>query len=163
MSTFPDGVFFDAVLPLQWQQETDWQPLEVARYLDVLADFEVTERPDIVAAHEAKLDLQLVWLARLMTPVLPSPAHVTIGIESVRWQGVDGRVGERGCLAIAPGTALIHLLRLPAEIVAVEPSPQGSIVTARWCFDHLGARDAFERYVFRRHREQIRQEKGDQP
>ncbi|AOX99468.1 PilZ domain-containing protein [Jeongeupia sp. USM3] len=160
MQAFPDGVFFEAELPLAWQRQRCWQPLEVARYFDVLADFEVVDRADAADVHQAKLDLQLVWLARLMTPSLPAKVAVTVGLESVRWLAADLEPGERGCLAIAPGAALPHLLALPAEIFDVDASPQGTVVTARWCFDHAGAKDAFERYVFRRHREQIRHGRG---
>ncbi|GHD60220.1 PilZ domain-containing protein [Jeongeupia chitinilytica] len=157
MSAFPEGVCFDAILPLVWQPDARWQPFEVARYLDVLADFDVTERAEPISAEQGRLDLQLIWLARLANPILPAPAGVTVGLEFVRWQGGGVSIGERGCLSIAPGEALPHLLALPAEIVAIDAAM--ATVTARWQLDHPAARDAFERYVFRRHREQIRHDR----
>ncbi|MFC7092462.1 PilZ domain-containing protein [Jeongeupia naejangsanensis] len=163
MSAFPEGVHFDAVLPLVWQPQVSWQPFEVARYLDVLADFDTAERAEAVTGEQAKLDLQLLWLARLMNPSLPLPAPVTIGLEYVRWSANDVALGAKGCLAMVPDEALPHLLSLPVEVIAVEPDGMETVVTARWQLDHAAARDAFERYVFRCHREQIRQERGTKP
>ncbi|WP_432720654.1 PilZ domain-containing protein [Jeongeupia wiesaeckerbachi] len=159
MNAFPEGVHFDAVLPLVWQPEARWQPFEVARYLDVLADFDTVERAEPVTGEQAKLDLQLVWLARLMNPVLPVPVAVTIGLEFVRWPADGVVVGAQGCLAMVPDEALPHLLSLPVEVVAVETVGTETAVTARWLLGQGAARDAFERYVFRRHREQIRHER----
>ncbi|WP_187359882.1 PilZ domain-containing protein [Chitinolyticbacter meiyuanensis] len=154
-----DGVYFDARLPHQWLAEARQSAFEAARFLHVLAAMEhpVADEP---GEHEAKLDLQLVWLARLITPQLPPAVPMRIGIEHVVWGQESPLIaGEHGWLGFSPSATLPYLLTLPAHVVACEPVGRGHRITAHWLIHDDLLKEAFERMVFRHHREQIRRER----
>ncbi|WP_169307259.1 PilZ domain-containing protein [Chitiniphilus eburneus] len=155
-----DGVHFQSRLPLAWQTESKQSPFEAARFLDVLGAIEHVgdDTPD---PRDAKLDLQLVWLARLLTPALPPSVEARIGIEHAVWfQAQPLPSGARGWVGFSPSDTLPFLLSLPAQIIACEPSGSGGHrVAARWIIEDQMLREALERMVFRHHREQIRRKR----
>ncbi|GLS04112.1 hypothetical protein GCM10007860_12580 [Chitiniphilus shinanonensis] len=154
-----DGVHFQSRLPLAWQTDSSQSPFEAARFLDVLGAIEHLG-DDVPDPRDAKLDLQLVWLARLLTPALPPSVEVRIGIEHAVWfQQQALPVGTCGWVGFSPSATLPFLLTLPAQVIACDAANGGHRVAARWVIDDLGLREAFERMVFRHHREQIRRKR----
>ncbi|HSC80954.1 MAG TPA: PilZ domain-containing protein [Chitinolyticbacter sp.] len=154
-----DGVYFDARLPHAWLPAARQSPFEAARFLHVLAALE-HQGGEELGEHDAKLDLQLLWLARLITPELPAASLLRLGIEHATWaQEAPLPAGEQGWLGFSPSTTLPYLLTLPAQVVACEPAGQAHRVSARWLITDQHLKDAFDRMVFRHHREQIRRER----
>ncbi|UXY14298.1 PilZ domain-containing protein [Chitiniphilus purpureus] len=158
-----DAVHFTARLPLAWRAQGDQSAFEAARFLDVLTALEHggEDAPD---ARDAKIDLQLLWLARLLTPSLPPETDVRIGIEHAVWMQPEPlSAGQPGWLSFSPSTVLPFLLCLPAQVVACDAAAGRHRIGVRWTIAEGMLREAFERMVFRRHREQIRRERAGQP
>lgn len=159
-----EGVHFCAVLPLAWQEQCYSSSFETARYLAVLAEFE-QNREDIPAAQteiNAKLDLALLWLARMLASDLPPPCEAAIGLEQLCWQSqAPVAVGEQGFVVLNLSQSLPFRLSLPAQIVACAENTGCWQITAHLQISDEGSRDWWERTVFRRHRRVIQIERGE--
>ncbi|XZG69151.1 hypothetical protein ACTSKR_10855 [Chitinibacteraceae bacterium HSL-7] len=153
------GVHFNATLPLAWSERPLQPPLERLRFLEVLHAHEKLETSENELS--ARLDLQLIWLARLMRPELPDTVPCTIGLEGVRWRAPAAlEVGDKGFVAVSLSGELVYLLGLPAMVEGCSAVEGGWLIDARWQFDDA-ERDVFERLVFSRHRADIRRGEGD--
>ncbi|MBB5190058.1 hypothetical protein HNQ50_000768 [Silvimonas terrae] len=162
MSNFPDGLFFEMRLPLTWQNEPTQHPLEAQRYLEVLEAMDQHPHEEReVSQVESRLDLQLLWLARLLTPQKPSERDGLIGIEHVQWaQSEPLAVGQTGYVGLMLSASLPYLMSLPAQVEQVEADGQAHIILAKWDYPTPGLKEVFERTVFRHHREFIRRNRG---
>ncbi|KAF0814361.1 hypothetical protein IGB42_01262 [Andreprevotia sp. IGB-42] len=128
---------------------------EASRYFEVLNAFEQTEERSV---DDAKLDLQLLWLARVLTPALPAPCTLTVGLEHVEWLATTQPAMQAGWLALCFSSTFPYLVSLQAQIESTLAVADGWRCTARWRIEDDALRTAFERTVFRRHREQIRRQ-----
>ncbi len=162
MPHFPDGLFFEARLPLTWQNEPVQHPLEAQRYLEVLEAMDQHPHEEReVSQVESRLDLQLLWLARLLTPQKPPERDSLIGIEHVQWvQSEPLAVGQRGYVGLMLSNSLPYLMSLPAQVEHIETGDDGQIILAKWDYPTPGLKEVFERTVFRHHREFIRRNRG---
>lgn len=113
-----------------------------------------------LARIEAKLNLLLALVGRLMARerALPPSRPVRLGGMGVSWETEEPppSVGERGLVEIYPLPDWPEALRLPGEVVAVEPLGEGRHrVEVR--FEAMGetAREALEKLVFRHHRRSV--------
>lgn len=159
-----EGVCFAATLPLQWQSGPALPSLEAARYLAVLAEFEQTrEEAGGSSDNNAKLDLILLWLSRVLTTTQPVPCAAVLGLESLTWQSAQPQLaGSTGAVALNLSDALPFMLTLSAQIEACEQRGEIWQLRASLQFDDENLQDWWERTVFRRHRRMIRQERGGQ-
>ncbi|SMC24803.1 Atypical PilZ domain-containing protein, cyclic di-GMP receptor [Andreprevotia lacus DSM 23236] len=155
MGEFPDGVCFSASLPLRWQAAPLQSAFEAGRYFEVLSAFEQAEEPD---PEHARLDLQLLWLARLLNPSLPTPQAVRVGIEHVEWWAEQPPQPASGWLAVSFSDTLPYLVSLPLVLQDSVAEQGGWRCRGSWALTDEALRIAFERLVFRRHREQIRRQ-----
>ncbi|GGP18766.1 PilZ domain-containing protein [Silvimonas iriomotensis] len=162
MPDFPDGLFFETSLPLTWLAEPVQHPLEAQRYLEVLEAMEQHPHEEReVSQVESRLDLQLLWLARLLTPQKPPERDCVIGIEYLQWSQPDAlTAGQEGYVGLILSPHLPYLMSLPARIEQVSSQGEGQLILARWVYPTPGLKEAFERTVFRRHREHIRRNRG---
>jgi hypothetical protein len=162
MPNFPDGLFFEARLPLTWLAEPVQHPLEAQRYLEVLEAMDQHPHEEReVSQVESRLDLQLLWLARLLTPHKPQEHDCLIGIEHAQWtQSEPLAVDQQGYIGLILSPSLPYLMSMPARVEAIEPQGNGLIVLARWEYPTPGLKEVFERTVFRHHREFIRRNRG---
>lgn len=158
-----EGVHFCAALPLAWQGQSYSSSLETARYLAVLAEFEQNHEDVSTAQTEinAKLDLTLLWLARVLARDLPPQCEAAISLEQLRWQSLAPlKVGEQGFVVLNLSESLPFLLSLPAQVVACEENAGRWQITASLQITDEGARDWWERTVFRCHRRAIQIKRG---
>ncbi|MDR3429177.1 MULTISPECIES: PilZ domain-containing protein [Silvimonas] len=162
MPNFPDGLYYQTSLPLAWLDAPVQSELEAQRYLEVLEAMEQHPHEGIeVSQVEARLDLQLLWLARLLTPQKPPERDAEIGIEHIRWSQTDApQVGAEGYVGMILSPSLPYLLSIAATITEVEPVDGAVQVMATWTWQIQSLREAFERTVFRHHRVQIRRNRG---
>jgi len=115
------------------------------------------EQPAFRQRVEAKLDLNLLLLGRLLEQALTPP-----GARVVRWsirgariedpEAADALIGSAGILQIQPCDWLPESLELPASVFAVEP---GHWTWMRFPTFAPSLHDALERHLFRLHRRQI--------
>ncbi|GGP24485.1 PilZ domain-containing protein [Silvimonas amylolytica] len=162
MPDFPDGLFFESRLPLTWLAEPVQHPLEAQRYLEVLEAMEQHPHEEReVSQVESRLDLQLLWLARLLTPQKPPERDCLIGIEHVQWaQPEPLAVDQEGYVGLVLSPHLPYLMSLPARVEHVARQDADHLILVRWSYPSPGLKEAFERTVFRHHREHIRRNRG---
>lgn len=152
-----DCAAFDTRLPLAWCVEAGLPP-ERARaenrlLLAVLGAAQSGGHADpAIARLEAKLDLNLYLNLSARADGLPSPCPARIGLDAIAFAtAAPPAVGATGWLALAPEAMLPLLLHLPVTIEAVQDG--WAIARLReGALDEAG-REAWDTYVFRRHRE----------
>ncbi|WP_035051602.1 PilZ domain-containing protein [Andreprevotia chitinilytica] len=155
MADFSDGVWFAAELPVVWLPASQQSTFEACRYLDVLTAFEQAGAAE-VRPEDAKLDLQLLWLARVLTPQLPPVGEVKLGLEHVEWRATAKPDQDDSWLGIALSNLFPYLVSLPIHLESAVNEGGNWRCTAAWRVGDELLRDALERTIFRRHREQIR-------
>lgn len=103
---------------------------------------------------EAKLDLALNLLARVVEPESPVPARlVRLSPEHIAWEDeAPPAEGTPLLLELHPSHALPLALRLPAVALAPETGMGHALLADL----PEGLRDALHQFVFRRHRQAIR-------
>lgn len=107
-----------------------------------------------VARLEAKLDLCLHLLARVIggdTPA-PVPAAIILSAEGCRAGVAETmQTGEHCLIRFRPDQALALPLDLPAVVV----SQSGTVTTLRWLDMPEPVREAWEQWLFRQHRRAV--------
>ncbi len=101
MSAPSESFYVPATLPLRWSSQPGQSALEATRYLQVLMLLEHPEgdEPDPM---QRRLDLQLLWLGRLLTPQLPSHADVQFGLDDLVWTSAQALLaGQQGWLDVS--------------------------------------------------------------
>lgn len=158
------GASFSAELPLAWLRQLTQTPLEASRYLAVLAEFEqqAEKQQDVDESLHAKLDLALLWLARSQHVNPASPRQVQIGLSHIAWQmPVAMPVGETGVLAVCFSDVFPLQLQLPARITACRAEAGEFFIQAELIWRNEDLQGWYERTVFRYHRRQIQNQRGD--
>lgn len=107
-----------------------------------------------VARLEAKLDLGLHLLARVLggdTPA-PAPAAITLSAEGCRGTIAEPlQTGEHCLVRLRPDPALALTLDLPAVVVA----QSGALTVLRWLDMPEPVQEAWEQWLFRQHRRAV--------
>lgn len=107
-----------------------------------------------VARLEAKLDLSLHLLARVLggdSPV-PAPAAIILSSEGCRASVAETlQTGEHCLVRFRPDPALA----LPLDLPAVAVSQAGALTTLRWLDMPEPVREAWEQWLFRQHRRAV--------
>ncbi len=161
-STLPplDTVCFDTLLPLSYQPqaENDAQALLTTRLaLAMLASpGDGSDASPAQQRLEAKLDLALELALQQHDPQHPAPVPCRIGLESLAWQhALPLENGSQGMLSLqvqAPSALTLHL---PLTIRQCLPLAGGFAIVGDWGNALGEAQAAWERWVFRRHRQYI--------
>lgn len=151
-------------VPLLWQASPNAGDnlllIRVLALMDVLsAD---PNADDEAAIHrlaiEARLDLCLMLLGRLLAQQQPLPAsrRVMLSGEDASWlHEAPLPVGEVGGLALYLIPNVPEPLRLPARVSACIQKETGWQVTVAFCIDDPLLQDWLDKTVFRRHRREI--------
>ena len=159
-----DCAAFDADLPLAWSVEAGLPPAraqaENRLLLTVLGAPPAGGHTDPALARlEAKLDLDLYLNLGARAGALPPPCPARVGLDAVAFAGTSlPAPGTAVWLALAPEAMLPLLLHLPVTVDTV----QDGWAVARLNADALdeAGREAWETYVFRRHRESLTAARG---
>lgn len=108
-----------------------------------------------MARMEAKLDLTLYLLARVLHPPTPAQAHPTrFSPQQIQWQDdAPPPPGRDIVLEFQPSQALPLALRLPAVVETVQDGMVNAVLPAL----PEALADAWHQFVFRRHRQGIRE------
>ena len=148
-------------MPLAWDSSaepaSDW---EMSRYLQVLAEFEQPSEllDEKYNTQNAKLDLNLLWLARSLNTQTLGETRVTLGLEYVAWQSPQAQTLEqKGMVLFCLSQQFPLLLKFPAQITQCTPMDDGYCVQASWLPMSEGLLDSFEKTIFRYHRRHIHQ------
>ena len=174
MTTEP-GIEYHAHLPLAWQdgqpnpqQLADWMR-ENATALHAIAvlenpaherELEHTASVDFTAARlEAKMDMLLQWVGRLLLTQNPMPpsTDIILGSQSIAWKCPIALQAEQlGVLTLYLAPSLPMPLQLPVQIIACGSGQ------ARAKLLHLSpeAQDALDRSLFRHHRRALQARSG---
>lgn len=160
LSASAESFYVPATLPLRWSSQPGQSALEATRYLQVLMLLEHPEddEPDPL---QRRLDLQLLWLGRLLTPHTPPPADVQFGLDDLVWTSTQPLLaGQQGWLDVSLSHEFAYLISLPLEIISAEPQGDTWQIRARYLWPQQSLREAFERVLFSRHRVHIRTLRG---
>lgn len=169
------GVTYEVNLPLSWEPLTGVSPAEVADWmhsdaalLHALATMETTvsdPEGEMTGAQgktlerlEAKLDLTLDLLAKLMFKSAPHPpsASVTLSAVAIEWQTPrPPAVGDNILIKLYLKPTLPLPVSLPARVIGVEAGEYESRVGAEFVSLSEEVQDWMERTVFRYHRRAI--------
>lgn len=106
------------------------------------------------ARLEAKLDLALHLLARVLGGDTPAPAPATITLSAEGCRGTIAeplQTGEHCLVKLRPDPALALPLDLPAVVV----SQAGAFTTLRWLDMPAPVQEAWEQWLFRQHRRAV--------
>lgn len=158
-----EGVYFSAALPLAWYPHSNQSSFETARYLTVLAELEGTPSPEDGTPSQiaAKLDLTLLWLAKVLATDMPNPCESVVGLEQLSWINTESLdVGSEGYVGVSLSENLPFVLMLPAQIESNLAENNHWRISARLVIPDDEVRDLWERTVFRRHRRLIQLERG---
>ncbi len=138
-------------------QATHWQQtLLLLRVLNLMQPNAPREMGAEASAArlEAKLDLALHLLARVLggdTPA-PAPAAITLSAEGCRGSIAEPlQTGEHCLIRLRPDPALALPLDLPAVVV----SQAGSLTALRWLDMPEAVREAWEQWLFCQHRRAV--------
>jgi hypothetical protein len=167
----PDGLWCECSIPLTWREDAADAPTQERRLHEatlVLHAFNQMEAvPDLglgeaggaaeakrIERVEAKLDLALYLLARVLEPAPPSKTRlVRLSPEQVAWQDeAPPAAGMPLLLELHPSPALPLALRLPA----VALSKEEGLARAALSLTSEALSDALHQFIFRRHRQAIR-------
>lgn len=158
-----EGVCFSASLPLAWYSHSSQSCFETARYLAVLAELESASSPEDSTPPQmtAKLDLVLLWLAKVLARDMPKPCESVVGLEQLSWVNTEHLdVCSEGYVGISLSEYLPFVLMLPAKIEFSVAENNHWRISARLVLPDNEVRDLWERTVFRRHRRLIQLERG---
>ena len=157
-----DTVSFDSHLPLDYQPQVsaDAQAralLTTRLALAILAgQGEQADAGSALQRLEAKLDLALELALQQHYPPLARHQPCRIGLEALVWQQPQAlAVGSQGVLSLQVQAPSALTLQLPLTIQHCQPQPDGFAITASWGMALGDAQAAWERWVFRQHRQQI--------
>ena len=148
-------------MPFRWQtsaslaDSSDW---EMVRYLTVLADFEHKHHAldEAASVQTAKLDLTLLWMARLLPAQMPPAGEVMMGLESVTWISMHAIAEQQtGQVQFCLSQQFPLLLQLPVQVTSCRECGGAYQMTARWTGLSEELLDLLEKTVFRYHRRQI--------
>lgn len=106
------------------------------------------------ARLEAKLDLGLHLLARVLggDKPAPAPATITLSAEGCRGTVADPlQTGEHCLVRLRPDPALALPLDLPAVVV----SQAGALTALRWLDMPAPVQEAWDQWLFRQHRRAV--------
>lgn len=155
-----DTVSFDCHLPLDYQPQAGdaAQALLTTRLaLAILAG--QGDNSDAGPAQqrlEAKLDLALELALQQRYPQPPAAVACRVGLEAIAWHHPSALpLGSQGLLSLqvqAPSALTLHL---PLTIRHCAPQAGGFAIVASWGPALADAQAAWERWVFRRHRQSI--------
>lgn len=161
-----DGLLCQCTMPLSWREAAPdaserramlgEAALVLAAINQMEGGHEIESAPENrrLERLEAKLDLTLHLLAKVLEPAPPPPGiAVGLGGETVEWR--DERPPAAGTaivLELRPSEALPLAIRLPAVALA----PNGGLARARFQELNEELADALTQFVFRRHRQAIR-------
>ena len=166
----PEGLWCECSIPLSWRQEaadadTEQRRLREAtlllhalNHMEAMPELGMADTGGAEAKRiermEAKVDLALFLLARVLEPNPPTENRlVRISPEQVAWQDEDPpAAGMHLLLELHPSPTLPLALRLPALALEREAD------MARAAFSPVNEplSDALHQFIFRRHRQAIR-------
>lgn len=157
-----DTVSFDCHLPLDYQPQGDAhahaQALLTTRLaLAILAgQGDVADSAPAQQRLEARLDLMLELALQQRYPLLARHAACRIGLEAVAWYHHTALPpGSQGLLSLQVQSPSALTLQLPLTIRHCQPQADGFAIVAGWGPALGDAQAAWERWVFRRHRQSI--------
>lgn len=169
------GIEYHAHLPLAWQdgqatapQTADWMRENVTALHAVAAlesqpherELDHTANVDFTAARlEAKMDLVLQWVGKLLLAQHPLPpaTDIILGSQNISWKcPVELKAAQFGVITLYLAPNLPMPLILPVQIIAC------STGQARAQLLHLSteAQDALDRALFRHHRRALQARSG---
>ena len=166
-----DGLQWEGPMPLTWH---DGEPnlaqrqvmlREAALLLAAVNQLEAGRETDATSPDnrrldrlEAKLDLALHLLARVLQPQAPAKSRaVSLGAETVAWDDdAPPAEGQAIILSLRPSEQLPLTLELPAVALA----PENGRARARFQDLPDDLADTLTQFVFRRHRQAIRARSG---
>lgn len=166
-----DGLWCVCRIPLLWREVTvDDDALlgtmrEASLLLTALNHMEGMHELEATGAEnrrleriEAKLDLSLYLMARVLDPTPPAvPRDVRLSPESIEWEDrAPPFEGQHLVIELRPSDALPLSLHLPA----VAQAPVDGHARARLSAISEPLNDALYQFVFRRHRQAIRKRMG---
>jgi hypothetical protein len=168
-----EGLVFEGVLPLDWQDAPLPDGAELARWnadgalllaaeasLEEARSHEALKEESPALAHELqrlefKLDILLRLAAELAThhSPLPTPQSVRLSSQGLEWTGADAsHVGTTGIASVYVNRALPQPLRLPCRVVDERRVGERRIVRLRFVGLSDGVVEALDRLIFRHHR-----------
>lgn len=153
--------FVASTLPTQ-QSRAEATLRAIAQMEDLRTEESADERgelPQLVQRMDAKLDLTLALIARLVRQ-----SEGSLPLHAVRWSVHGIRIdaseaattGTRGSVRLQPSDWLPEVIELPATVIACAPSPAGG--HSLWLRFHdlsPALEEALDRHLFRLHRRQI--------
>lgn len=162
-----EAIAYEGLIPLAWRaratalgepelmaiSEADQALLDAIMVMDLPSKLDSEERDSVqLDLHrlDAKVDLLLGMINRLLAFHEPprQPVPVRLSSRMVRWQGgVAPAAGEQGILDVFVHPLASAPLQLPVEITGAG--------VARILALNVGARNAFEKFLFRQHRRQV--------
>jgi len=174
MSNEP-GIEYHAHLPLAWQdgqpssqQIAEWMRENAAALHAVAAlegptherDMEHTSGVDFTAARlEAKMDLVLQWVGKLLLAQHPLPptTDVILGSQTIVWKcPIVLKPEQFGVISLYLTTSLPIPLKLPVQVIACTSGQ----ARAKLLHLSLDAQDALDRTLFRHHRRALQARSG---
>lgn len=156
------------VLPLHWQAGAAFGSFEATAALRVLATVAaLEERPPAVSeeggveAEVARLHQKLQVLMEMVGSLLraqqslPESRPVRLVAGGLRWSDGQRPVGDHGIVELWLHPACPEPLRLPAQLLMIQPEGEGVRIDA--AFEPLpeALADALEKHVFLRHRREL--------
>lgn len=155
-----DTVSFDCHLPLDYQPQPGHAPqalLTTRLALAILAgQADPADAAPGLQRLEAKLDLALELALQQHYPQHAPAVACRLGLEAIAWHHPQAlAVGSQGQLSLqvqAPSALTLHL---PLTIRHCLPQADGFAIVGDWGAALGEAQAAWERWVFRRHRQSI--------
>ena len=156
------------VLPLQWRPGAVFGSFEAAAALRVFATVAALEERAPVVGEEAGIEVEIARLHQKMQllmemvgslmraqQALPTARPVRLVAGGLRWSDGARPVGERGVVELWLHPCCPEPLRLPVQLLMIQPEGEGVRIDA--VFEPLPETlaDALEKHVFLRHRREL--------